>query len=68
MGGAYRSCAGALANLMLEKNAENVQVGTLRALPLMEADFNAMNKVIFGARMLANATRAKSFLRNSSGA
>lgn len=53
---------------MLEKNAENVQVGTLRALPLMEADFNAMNKVIFGARMLANATRAKSFLRNSSGA
>ena len=39
---------------MLEKEAGNILVSKLRAILLMEADFNFANKAIFGVRMLDN--------------
>ena len=37
---------------MLEKEKGNKLISKLRAILLMEADFNAANKIIFGIRML----------------
>ena len=40
---------------MLEKNAGLALVNKLRAILLMEADFNFHNKLLFGSRMLDTA-------------
>ncbi len=40
---------------MLEKTLRNTLVTKLRAILLMEADFNATNKIIYGNQMLYNA-------------
>ena len=37
---------------MLEKSAGNVQVSKLRAILLLEADFNVLNKIVFNNRIL----------------
>ena len=37
---------------MLEKSAGNVQVSKLRAILLLEVDFNALNKIVFNNRTL----------------
>lgn len=42
---------------MLEKVASISLVEKMRAILLMEADFNFMNKMIYGDRMLSNARR-----------
>ncbi len=42
-------------SVMLEKTLGNTLVTKLRAILLMEADFNATNKIIYGSRMLSNA-------------
>jgi hypothetical protein len=42
---------------MLEKTAGVLLVEKMRAILLMEADFNFMNNVIYGDRMLSNARR-----------
>jgi hypothetical protein len=39
-------------SIMLEKSAGNVQVSKLRAILLLEADFNALNKIVFNNRTL----------------
>jgi hypothetical protein len=44
-------------SVMLEKTAGVLLVEKMRAILLMEADFNFMNKVIYGDRMLSNARR-----------
>ena len=44
---------------MLEKTFGVRLVSKLRAILLMEADFNAMNKEVYGVRMLDNARRHK---------
>ena len=41
-------------SVMLEKTAGVLLVEKMRAILLMEADFNFMNKVIYGDRMLSN--------------
>ena len=40
---------------MLEKKPGVIRVDKLRAILLMEADFNFVNKLIFGSRMLRHA-------------
>jgi hypothetical protein len=42
-------------SVMLEKTLGNTLVTKLRVILLMEADFNATNKIIYGNRMLNNA-------------
>lgn len=37
---------------MLEKEAGNIRVDKLRAILIMEADFNFLNKLIFGSRLV----------------
>ena len=44
---------------MLEKVMGNKLINKLRAILLMEADFNATNKIIYGERMLDNARKYK---------
>ena len=44
--------------VLLEKVAGVALVNKLRAIILMEADFNMHNKIIFGNRMLAEARAA----------
>ena len=39
---------------MLEKVAGNVQVQKLQAILLLEADFNAMHKIMFNNRLMPN--------------
>ena len=39
-------------SVMLEKLKRNIKVNKLRAILLMEADFNSLNKLIFGHRMI----------------
>ena len=41
--------------IMLEKIEGNIKVDKLRAILLMEADFNFLNKLIFGHRMIKQA-------------
>eukprot|EP00956_Cyclotella_meneghiniana_P029293 scaffold70426_cov59-Cyclotella_meneghiniana.AAC.4 len=43
--------------VMLEKVLGNKLINKLRAILLMEADFNAMNKIIYGERMLDKARK-----------
>ena len=45
-----RWCQG--LTVMLEKVAGNVNVDKLRAILLMEADFNFVNKLMFGSRLI----------------
>jgi hypothetical protein len=45
--------------VMLEKEKGNKLISKLRAILLMEADFNAANKIIFGIRMLDNVRQYK---------
>ena len=45
--------------VMLEKLAGVIRVNKLRALLLMEADFNSVNKLIFGHRMIKQAEKHK---------
>ena len=44
-------------SVMLEKMFGVRLVSKLRAILLMEADFNAANKIVYGNRMLANARK-----------
>ena len=37
---------------MLEKTTGNIQVDKLRAILLMEADFNFLSKLVFGYRLV----------------
>jgi hypothetical protein len=46
-------------SVMLEKMFGVRLVSKLRAILLMEADFNAMNKAVYGVRMLDNARQYK---------
>ena len=46
-------------SVMLEKTFGERMVSKLRAILLMEADFNAANKIIYGERMLDNAREHK---------
>ncbi len=46
-------------SVMLEKMFGVRLVSKLRAILLMEADFNAMNKEVYGVRMMDNARRYK---------
>ncbi len=46
-------------SIMLEKMFGVRLVSKLRAILLMEADFNAMNKEVYGIRMLDNARQYK---------
>jgi hypothetical protein len=48
-------------SVMLEKMFGMRLVSKLRAILLMEADFNAMNKEVYGVRMLDNARRYNLF-------
>ena len=43
---------------MLEKSGGNVNVQKLQAILLLEADFNAMHKMIFNNRLMANIEAA----------
>eukprot|EP00956_Cyclotella_meneghiniana_P010715 scaffold14988_cov36-Cyclotella_meneghiniana.AAC.2 len=43
--------------VMLEKVMGNKLINKLRAILLMEADFNAMNKIVYGERMLDKARK-----------
>ena len=40
---------------MLEKNFGITLVTKLRAILLMEGDFNATNKIVYGVQMMSNA-------------
>ena len=42
---------------MLKKSAGTCLISKLRAILLMEADFNAANKIVFGQRMLSNVRK-----------
>ncbi len=44
-------------SVMLEKTLGVTLVTKLRAILLMEADFNASNKIIYGARMVEQACK-----------
>ena len=44
---------------MLEKIEGNTKVDKLRAILLMEADFNQMNKLVFGHRMIKQSEKEK---------
>ena len=46
-------------SVMLEKIAGCIQINKLRSILLMEADFNAANKIIFAVRMMANVRKYK---------
>ena len=45
--------------VMLEKIEGNIKVDKLRAILLMEADFNQMNKLFFGHRMIKQSEENK---------
>ena len=47
--------------IMLEKSPGVIKVDKLRAILLMEADFNATNKLIFGSRMIKNIEDRQGF-------
>ena len=44
-------------SVMLEKEVGCTLLGKLRAILLMEADFNFSNKVVYGVQMLDNARK-----------
>ena len=41
-------------SVMLEKIPGCQRIDKLRSILLMEAEFNCVNKIVFGSRMLAN--------------
>ena len=41
-------------SVILEKSAGNVHIQKLRAILLLEADFNAIHKIIFNNRLIPN--------------
>jgi hypothetical protein len=43
--------------MMLEKTVGVTLVTKLRAILLMEGDFNATNKIVYGSRMIKTARR-----------
>eukprot|EP00804_Cyclotella_cryptica_P024558 CCRYP_020750-RB/>CCRYP_020750-RB protein AED:0.34 eAED:0.06 QI:0/-1/0/1/-1/1/1/0/111 len=45
--------------VMIEKSPGVKLISKLRAILLMEADFNAANKIIFGQRMMSNVRKYK---------
>ena len=47
---------------MLEKIEGNIRVDKLRAILLMEADFNQLNKLFFGHCMIKKSERKKTIL------
>ena len=47
---------------MLEKSAGNVYISKLRAILLLEADFNILNKIVFNGRVLPSIEASKSIL------
>ena len=47
-------------SIILEKSTENVYVSKLRAILLLEADFNALNKIIFNGQALPSIEASKS--------
>ena len=44
-------------SVMLEKTLGVTLVSKLRAILLMEADFNATNKIVYGDRMMKNVRK-----------
>ena len=38
--------------VMLEKHPNNISVSKLRAILLLEADFNTINKIIFNTKLI----------------
>jgi hypothetical protein len=44
-------------SVMLEKTLGVTFVLNMRAIPLMEADFNALNKIVYGDRMMTNVCK-----------
>ena len=54
-------------SVLLEKIAGVILVNKLRSILLMEADFNMLNKLVFGVRMMKNARDSpKAICRNRS--
>ena len=47
---------------MLEKVAGNIDVQKLRAILLLEADFNAMHKIIFNNQLISSMEAANTIL------
>ena len=47
---------------MLEKSKENIHVSKLRAILLLEADFNTLNKIVFNNRALPAIKASKIIL------
>jgi len=47
-------------SIMLEKSAGNIKVSKLRAILLLEADFNALNKIVFNNRTIPNLEASNS--------
>ena len=39
-------------SIMLKKSKENIEVAKLRAILLLEVDFNGLNKIIYNHRVL----------------
>ena len=48
--------------IMLEKSTGSIQVFKLRAILLLEADFNALNKIVFNNRTIFNLEASNSIL------
>ena len=46
-------------SIMLEKVARNINVAKLRAILLLEADLNALNKIIFNGRAIPRIETSK---------
>ena len=44
---------------MLKKSSRNVNISKLRAILLLEADFNEMNKILFNSHILSQLESSK---------
>ena len=49
-------------SVMLEKVAGNVYIQKLRAILLLEADFNAIHKIMFNNRLISNIEAVNTIL------
>ena len=47
-------------SIMLEKSAGNIHISKLKAILLLEADFNILNKIVFNSRALLSIEALKS--------
>ena len=45
---------------MLEKSKAHIDVAKLRAILLLEADFNALNKIVFNTKLMPSLERTNS--------